>query len=172
MNILVLIFVFSCLVLPKMVDNTQVIELEVISHELYDAIDHFFDHNVVEYNWKESVLVLRIENKSGQAYIRIAPVKKDNFTWYLREKKTSVYGFFSYEDKTILVFGEDFKGFFNKTNNSEDLKYLEITEEDRPEIRNGRIPLPPSYIEPHVFIYKYVGRKFIFYKDGLFYLLD
>lgn len=159
----------------KLVDDIRVDKIEVNSHSILYAINHFIENNQEMTDSEKDVLVLRTELKSDQIYIRLAFVEKKHFSWYLIDKDISTYGYFLIENMMVIVYGEDYKNFFHKTDITKSLEFLEIDESNKingDDRIHGNIPLPPVYIEPLVFVYKYHKKQFIYCKDGLFYLLD
>lgn len=118
---------------------------------------------------EKSAIIIKIKKSKNGYEIRIGALYKENISTYLSDKKDKPFGFFEFEEVTVIVFGEEEMLLFEKTQKTKNLPFLQ----SKPEliIKEGEIPPPPVIYEPVVWIYTYENGKLKLTDKGRFTLL-
>lgn len=167
------IFILILISCNKSTNDIKVHQLIFKTESLGGMLDDYLENMGWFYNWQDNVIVFRTERMSnGNMEARLAAIHRQDFSWYLRGKQIPVYGYFEYDGKTVLVFGETSEIFFKKTEQYKELEFLRVIEVEKPVVQEGEIPPPPRVFEPHVWVYEYRDDEFVYLEDGLYYLLE
>ncbi len=143
--------------------------LTVKDAQINDALKVLVKEESEYRNLGKSAIIFKIEKSEIGYEIRIGTLFKESLSLYLREKKDKPFGFFKFENVTVIVFGEEDRLLFEKTNNTKNLTFLEPKSELK--VKEGEIPPPPVIYEPVVWIYTYENGKLKPTEKGRFALL-
>lgn len=104
------------------------------------------------YDMEKSVVVLNINTVGAKQEIRASLIYKDDFRWYLADKKDKLFGFTKYQDVLVLVFGNSAKKYYQLTKQEKCFDFLKISKE-KENLTIGGIPVEPKIFEPIVWVY-------------------
>ncbi len=141
-------------------------KLEVKDESINQVISKLFNEQKKEYDWDKSVFVVRVKKSSNLYEIRVSVLYRDDFNYYLNNKKDRLIGFFEYGKNPVLVFG-DSSNLFLETDEAKSFEFL-----DNKNGKNEKKGEPPIILEPEVRIYNYNDGKMVFKEKGLFNLLE
>lgn len=143
--------------------------LTVKDTQINEAIKVLFKDESEYGNLEKSVIIIKIEKSENGYEIRIGALYKESLSSYLSGKKDKPFGFFEFEEITVVVFGEEEISLFEKTNKTKSIPFLEAKPELK--VKEGEIPPPPVIYEPVVWIYTYENGKLKLTDKGRFTLL-
>lgn len=115
----------------------------------------------------DKVFVIRSKNKNVYSELRFSVLHKNDFSWFLLDKKDKLRGYFLYKDKNVLVFGDD-DNLFKVSSHSKSFDYIKIRSCQNETINDE----PPIIFEPLVWIYNIKKAKITFIEKGRYYLLE
>ncbi len=144
--------------------------LKVVNNQFNEVLESFVNGEVKYSDIKKSIIIIKLENSNDVKELRIAALYKKHLGRYLENKKDKPLGFFDYKNLTVIVFGENEKTLFEKTNTKKIFSALEIKTEQ--EVKKGEVPPPPVIHEPVVWIYVYEKGTFDLKDKGRFTLLS
>jgi len=122
-----------------------------IEDEIIKTVYDFIEPN---YRLEKSAILLNI-NKVNDCYeIKTAGLEKDDFRWYLMDKKDKLYGYTEYKGIPVVVFGNSADKFYEKTKVKNSFDYLTANKYKKPE-RKSKILEEPLIFEPMGWIYLY-----------------
>lgn len=141
---------------PKDLQITEVLELIIKDESEYGNIEI-------------STILFKIEKLEIGYEIRIGTLYTESISSYLAGRKDKPLGYFEYEGVTVIVFGEEEKLLFDKTNKMKSFDFLKT----KPELKDNKveIPPPPVIYEPVIWVYTYEHGKLKQKDKGRFSLL-
>lgn len=144
--------------------------LKMVNKQFNEVLESFINEEAKYGDIKKSIIIIKLENSNDIKELRIGALYEESLSSYLTNKKDKPLGFFDYKNLTVIVFGENEKTLFEKTNTKKIFSALEIKTEQ--EVKKGEVPPPPVIYEPVVWIYVYEKGKFHLKDKGRFTLLS
>lgn len=152
--------------------QTELHELKGISNGMRDnVIVPVFESIDSEYSKEKSVIVLRITSRHNGHEVKAAVLYKDDFKWYLVDKKDKLFGFTKYGGVLVLVFGESADEFYQKTRRKETFPFLEALDYEK-DTTPAEIEMEADMFEPVVWQYSVMKKDFELIDKGAFSLLE
>jgi len=93
--------------------------------------------------------------KKEKSEIRMSIMDKNDFRWYLIDKKDKIFGFARYKDFLVIVFGNAVGEFYDLTQHNEIFSFLEPLKKNTKALTKDEIAEPPISFEPMVWVYSF-----------------
>lgn len=148
-------------------DSVVVLKLDLVDKRIKNILNKI---NLVtdEGDGKsDKVFIIRSKKQKNYSELRFSVLHKNDFSWFLLDKKDKLRGYFSYKHKNVLVFGdEDY--LFKVSSHSKSFDFIKIRSGQNETVNNE----PPIIFEPLVWIYNIKKAKINFIGKGRYYLLE
>ena len=165
------IFIYLLLLTPfSLHKDESTYKLKLINSAIIQELDKIYNEEINNYDWEQSVFVVKQEKKKSRIILKISIFYKSDFAWLLNEKEDKILGYFSFNENKVLVFGRDEAKLFSKADKKEKFNFLVPYKQNQKTV-NGKPPIPIIF-EPTVWVYNILGSNFIFKEKGALGILD
>ncbi|MGQ7855233.1 hypothetical protein ACUN24_13440 [Pedobacter sp. WC2501] len=140
--------------------NSNNVRIECILNKLNQLVDEGDGKS-------EKTFVIRSKKINDYYELRFSVLHKNDFDWFLLDKKDKLQGYFLFKKLNVLVFG-DINNLFKVSDNYKTFSFirLKINQDEAVDDRE-----PPINFEPLVWIYIVKNKKIKFLDKGRYYLL-
>ncbi|WP_316846240.1 hypothetical protein [Pedobacter psychrodurus] len=115
----------------------------------------------------EKFFVIRSKKFINYYELRFSVLHKNDFDWFLLNKKDKLQGYFLYKKVNVLVFG-DINNMFKLSDHFKPFNFIKL-QPNRDEVFGDKEP--PIIFEPLIWIYIIKNKKIKFLSKGRYYLL-
>lgn len=128
-------------------------EINYVLDSIYNETKGIFDHG-------KSVFVIKTGKTEDVETLDFKIFEISSFGWYLRHSKEIPYGYFTYKNIPVIIFGINSSCFFKQKKHFKNFEWLKPL----PPIKNDMVIILPSF-DPPTWKYKYVKKKLILIKE-------
>lgn len=123
------------------------------------------------HNLRTGVYVVKVQKTDNYYELKLGVIFKDDFQWYLKDKRDKLLGYFEFNKRNVLVFGAYAPSLFSTLASAKSFDFLNLKMQNE-QVDSAAIKPPPIIFEPEVKVYHITSRKIILHKKGLLNLLE
>lgn len=149
-------------VIPTNRKNTERLVVYRFRSQIVDVIDRVYSED--KEVKKNTILILSVDKNPHK--IKVTILEKEMLKWYSKAAERKIKGVCYINDTEILVYGEGYSYFFEKTKNMVDIGYLNFGKSEKVSEKASK-PIFRPIIDPIVWIFSVEEDGFELEKKGI-----